>query len=239
MKPIIVIVGQTGRVDASMFGDTYASRLFVDAYDALEFLNTEGTANIAFIVVDPVLVPAGAAVTKELRDRFPRLPIMTLHSECRSEIPAAPAPDAELEEAGAAQASGNILRFESARNAPNGIAEGEIFVHSGWGKRIRTLLPQVAKSDASVLLQGETGVGKEVVARWLHSHSQRAHKPFLKVNCAALPAELIESELFGYERGAFTGAVERKPGKFELARNGTVFLDEIGDMDICVQAKLL
>jgi transcriptional regulator with PAS, ATPase and Fis domain len=88
-------------------------------------------------------------------------------------------------------------------------------------------------------LRGETGVGKEVLARKLHDQSKRAGRPFLKLNCAALPAELVESELFGYERGAFTGAFKNTPGKFEMANNGTILLDEIGDMDFRLQAKLL
>ena len=106
-------------------------------------------------------------------------------------------------------------------------------------RSIHKLLPPVAWSDAPVLIQGETGVGKEVLARQLHSLSRRAHKPFFKLNCAALPSELVESELFGYERGAFTGAFQRKPGMFELADGGTLLLDEIGDMDFKLQAKLL
>jgi two-component system response regulator AtoC len=89
------------------------------------------------------------------------------------------------------------------------------------------------------LIQGETGVGKEVVAKLLHSRSSRAGKPFLKLNCAALPSELVESELFGFERGAFTGAFKSKPGKFDQADTGTLLLDEIGDMDFKLQAKLL
>jgi two-component system response regulator AtoC len=98
---------------------------------------------------------------------------------------------------------------------------------------------QIGRSGAPVLIQGETGSGKEVLARELHAKSSRAHRPFLKLNCAALPSELVESELFGYERGAFTGAFQRKAGMFELANDGTILLDEIGDMDVRLQAKLL
>jgi two-component system response regulator AtoC len=103
--------------------------------------------------------------------------------------------------------------------------------------RIREVIDQVASTDVTVLIQGESGVGK--VARTLHLHSPRRDKPFIKVNCAALPQELLESELFGYEKGAFTGAYRQKPGKFELAHNGTMFLDEIGDISPALQAKLL
>ena len=102
-----------------------------------------------------------------------------------------------------------------------------------------SFLSRVGMADVPVLLHGETGVGKEVMARRLCAYSSRANKPFLKLNCAALPSELIESELFGYEKGAFTGATIDKPGKFELAQGGTILLDEIGDMDIRLQAKLL
>ncbi len=105
--------------------------------------------------------------------------------------------------------------------------------------RIREVIDQVANTDVTVLIQGESGVGKEIVARTLHLHSPRKDKPFIKVNCAALPEELLESELFGYEKGAFTGAYRQKPGKFELAHNGTMFLDEIGDISPSLQAKLL
>jgi DNA-binding NtrC family response regulator len=101
------------------------------------------------------------------------------------------------------------------------------------------LLRRVGRSDVPVLLHGETGAGKEVMARKLWTYSNRVGKPFLKLNCAALPSELIESELFGYEKGAFTGAMMDKPGKFEMAQDGTILLDEIGDMDTRLQAKLL
>lgn len=104
---------------------------------------------------------------------------------------------------------------------------------------LRSMIPLVAYSEAPVLIQGETGAGKEVLARYLHSFSRRARKPFIKLNCAALPSELVESELFGYERGAFTGAYQRKPGMFEIADGGTLLLDEIGDMDFKLQAKFL
>lgn len=104
---------------------------------------------------------------------------------------------------------------------------------------LQSLIGQIGWSEAPVLLHGETGAGKEVFARELHMQSPRASKPFLKLNCAALPSELVESELFGYDRGAFTGAFQKKPGMFELADGGTLLLDEIGDMDFKLQAKLL
>jgi two-component system, NtrC family, response regulator AtoC len=103
----------------------------------------------------------------------------------------------------------------------------------------RRVLEQIADTDVTILIQGESGVGKELVARAAHDTSVRKTHPFVKVNCAALPGTLLESELFGYERGAFTGAHARKPGKFEQASGGTIFLDEIGEMSPALQAKLL
>lgn len=106
-------------------------------------------------------------------------------------------------------------------------------------KQIRAQVALVAKVDLPVLLMGESGVGKEIIARLIHKMSRRANAPLLKVNCAALPDELLESELFGYEIGAFTGAQRAKPGKFELCKRGTMLLDEIGEMSPRLQAKLL
>src|ERR1017187_2863496 len=114
-----------------------------------------------------------------------------------------------------------------------------LFGTSPQMRELQRTLGQIGWSEAPVLIQGETGTGKEVLARELHACSPRAKKSLLKINCAALPSELVESELFGYERGAFTGAFERKAGKFEIAEGGTILLDEIGDMDVRLQAKLL
>ena len=105
--------------------------------------------------------------------------------------------------------------------------------------RVRALVAKVAASDATVLITGESGTGKELIARALHEHSKRADGPFVPINCGAIPGELLESELFGHERGAFTGAVSAKAGRFELAEGGTLFLDEIGDMPLAMQVKVL
>ena len=106
-------------------------------------------------------------------------------------------------------------------------------------EKIRELISMVSDTAFNVLLLGDTGTGKEVVARLLHQASARRNQKFIKVNCAALPLTLLESELFGYEKGAFTGAQQSKPGKFEIASDGVILLDEIGDMPLVLQAKLL
>src|SRR5687768_7390819 len=106
-------------------------------------------------------------------------------------------------------------------------------------REVQDLIARVADTDVTVLIRGESGTGKELVARAIHSASPRRDKSFVKVNCAALPSELLESELFGFERGAFTGAIQHKPGKFEFANHGTMFLDEISEIHGTLQSKLL
>ncbi|MCS7155143.1 MAG: sigma-54 dependent transcriptional regulator, partial [Bacteroidetes bacterium] len=106
-------------------------------------------------------------------------------------------------------------------------------------EEVRAILERVAPTEARVLILGESGTGKELVARWIHARSRRGEGPFVALNCAAIPAELLEAELFGHEKGAFTGAIKDRPGLFELASSGTLFLDEIGDMPLQAQAKVL
>jgi len=115
----------------------------------------------------------------------------------------------------------------------------EIICHSDLFKNVLMQIEQVASTDSTVLIQGETGTGKELIARAIHNNSNRSHRSLVTINCAALPPELIESELFGHTRGAFTGAYNDKTGKFQLADKGTIFLDEIGELPINLQAKIL
>lgn len=133
-------------------------------------------------------------------------------------------PDAEL--------IGAVLSAVSMENSP-------VVCKDPAMENVLKLAKQIAPSTASVLITGESGTGKEVIAKYIHAHSKRANAPFVAVNCAAIPENLLESELFGYEKGAFTGAVARRIGKFEEANGGTLLLDEISEMDIRLQAKLL
>lgn len=116
---------------------------------------------------------------------------------------------------------------------------GDIIGKSTAIEHVKEMIDKVAPSDARVLITGNNGTGKELVARWLHEKSRRYAAPFIEVNCAAIPSELIESELFGHEKGSFTSAIKLRKGKFEQAETGTIFLDEIGDMSLSAQAKVL
>ncbi len=138
----------------------------------------------------------------------------------------------------------NALRLEQLkrenRSLKAGLAEEDRMIGSSLAiQRVRELIEQSAASDARILILGENGTGKELVAREIHRLSSRASGPFVEVNCASIPETLIESELFGHEKGSFTGAVNRRKGKFELAHRGTLFLDEIADMSLATQAKVL
>ena len=131
------------------------------------------------------------------------------------------------------------LREENSRLKSTGTSQYEIIGRSTVMRALIEKIEKVGATPARVLITGENGTGKELVARALHRHSQRADKPFVEVNCAAIPHELIESELFGHMKGSFTGAIADRPGKFEQANKGTLFLDEIGDMSMSAQAKVL
>jgi transcriptional regulator with PAS, ATPase and Fis domain len=133
--------------------------------------------------------------------------------------------------------------FDNVANILSNVEAKELFPHiigsSDSMRNIFTQITKVAPTDSTVLISGESGTGKELIASGIYEHSMRRGKPFIKINCVAIPEGLLESELFGHEKGSFTGATEQKKGKFEIADNGTIFLDEIGDMPLATQAKLL
>ena len=224
------------------------------AEDGEEVLNVlaEGIDTPALVILDTRMSGKdGIATLKEIRDQHLSLPVIML-SGLTSATNMAQAMEHGADKFLTKPVSQEELRravdlllpstpvIPAARRT-NGFPEKpELNLRAGeWVRKMEPLLKRLAASDVPVLLQGETGVGKEVLARHIHNQSLRAGKIFLKLNCAALPPELVESELFGYERGAFTGAFKSTAGKFELANGGTILLDEIGDMDLRLQAKLL
>jgi two-component system, NtrC family, response regulator AtoC len=222
-----------------------------DGEEALARLQ-EPDANYSLLLLDMIMPRKdGLETLREIRKFDTGLPVIMLSSRS-SPVTAADAMKSgssdflvkPVSHEDLSKAIQKALRFrhpDPERGTPQDLplSDASPVVSSSWTKKVDLFLEQVGSSEVPVLLQGETGVGKEVLARQIHACSRRAKKAFLKLNCAALPSELVESELFGYERGAFTGAFRNNPGKFELADGGTLLLDEIGDMDFKLQSKLL
>ena len=223
-----------------------------DGEEALKNLETTQPDLITLDVVLPGM--DGLQTLEKLKQRLPDVPVVMLsgHGQARNIVEAMrrgasdflrkPFEVEELELAFQKALEKRALKQEVERLRGRARSETDFMLLTGDNpkmREIRDIIEQVADTDITVLIRGESGTGKEVVARTLFQLSGRRDQPFVKVNCAALPSELLESELFGFEKGAFTGAHKRKLGKFEYANHGTIFLDEISEMHPSLQAKLL
>lgn len=228
----------------------YSVELVEDGEEVLAYLRSS-REEISAVLLD-IVMPGldGLETLQEIRTLYPDLPVIMVSGVASSmdivsamKIGATDFLSKPVAHEDLGRAIGRALERSADDRTPpprQGAPGSEVFIGNNPKMRhILSLIGQIGWSEAPVLIQGETGSGKEVVARELHNESPRAAKPFLKLNCAALPSELVESELFGYERGAFTGAFQRKAGMFEAADGGTLLLDEIGDMDVRLQSKLL
>jgi two-component system response regulator AtoC len=253
-KPTVLVVdddGCTRRYLAALLCSLgYA---VVEAESGEDALARLAAAEPAAVLLD-LLLPgiSGLEVLDKARERQPDVPVIVLSTETQiktvvdavrrgaSDYLTKPFEEEQLD-----LALRNVLEKRELRDEVR-ILRGrldhdgsEIVSTNPHMVRLKEIARQVADTDAPVLVLGESGVGKEVLARFIHRHSRRARQPFVKVNCAALPEDLLESELFGYEKGAFSGAFREKPGMFELADRGSILLDEIGEMTPQLQAKLL
>ena len=238
--PVLVVEDDPGLREA--IGDTLelAGRAYLAVDGGEQALKALSEQAFSIVVSDVRMMPMdGITLLKEIRTRLPHLPVvlMTAYAEVEKAVDAmrSGACDFLLKpfEPGAllAHIGKYELRAQVGEEGPvaNDPATQEMFA----------MARRVAQTDATVLLTGESGVGKEVVARYIHHHSARAAGPFVAINCAAIPDSLLEATLFGYEKGAFTGAQQAQAGKFEQAQNGTLLLDEVTEMPLGLQAKLL
>ncbi len=230
----------------------YEVRAVAGGEEALRVLDD---ANPDLVTLDVVLPGMdGLETLQALKQRMPHVPVVMLsgHGQARTIVEAMrlgasdflrkPFEAEELELAFQKALEKRALKMEVEQLRSRARSESEMLLLAGDTpkmREVRDILEQVADTDITVLIRGASGTGKELVARTLFQLSSRRDKPFVKVNCAALPSELLESELFGFEKGAFTGAQKRKLGKFEYANGGTIFLDEISEMHPSLQAKLL
>ena len=204
---------------------------------ALEVLSAHA---VALVVSDVRMLPMdGIALLKEIRKRYPHLPVVLMTAF------------ADVDRAVEAMRSGAcdfllkpfepqaLLEHVTRYRLPEALDAEGVVAEDAASRQLFALAMRVAQTDTTVLLTGESGVGKEVVARYIHNHSARRAGPFVAINCAAIPDSLLEATLFGYEKGAFTGAQQAQAGKFEQAQNGTLLLDEVTEMPLALQAKLL
>lgn len=237
-------------VGALLRGEGYEVREAADGAAALEQLRD---AEPDVVLLD-LMMPGGMdglQVLERLREHLPDLPVVMMSGRAgladavrATKLGAAQFLEKPLTPEGVLLALGAAIELRQARRAAQALRAdlglaGEMIGDSERMRRVRELIGRVATTDARVLVTGESGTGKELVAAALHAASTRRDHPFIRVNCAAIPRDLVESEMFGHERGAFTGATARRIGRFELAHTGTLFLDEVGDLGLEAQAKLL
>ncbi len=198
-------------------------------------------SNMARLIISDIKMDqlCGLQLLTQLKSRFPNLPVlmMTAYGTVESAV--------EAIKSGASDYLmkpfdiNTLIKSVEQNIAPIETTYGELPSNDSCMKDIVAMAGRVAKSEATVLIQGESGTGKEVISRFIHKNSNRNKKPFIAINCAAIPENMLEAMLFGYEKGAFTGATQGAPGKFEQAQGGTLLLDEISEMNISLQAKLL
>ena len=238
--PILVVEDDPNLREAVCDTLELAGQTVVSASGGLEALKLLEAQPVALVVSDVRMMPMdGIALLKEIRNRHPHLPVVLMTAF------------ADVDRAVEAMRSGAcdfllkpfepkaLLEHVARYRLPEALDDERVIANDPMSRNLFSMATRVAQTDTTVLLTGESGVGKEVVARYIHNHSARRNGPFVAINCAAIPDSLLEATLFGYEKGAFTGAQQAQAGKFEQAQNGTLLLDEVTEMPLGLQAKLL
>lgn len=238
--PILVVEDDANLREAVCDTLELAGQVVVSAAGGEEALRLLDDQAVALVVSDVRMMPMdGIVLLKEIRARFPHLPVvlMTAYAEVDRAV--------EAMRAGACDfllkpfEPKSLLEHVARYRLPEAMDDDRVIANDPVSRNLFSLAMRVAQTDTTVLLTGESGVGKEVVAKYIHNHSARRAGPFVAINCAAIPDSLLEATLFGYEKGAFTGAQQAQAGKFEQAQNGTLLLDEVTEMPLGLQAKLL
>ncbi len=238
--PILVVEDDPNLREAVCDTLELAGQSVVSAPGGEEALKLLDVQAVSLVVSDVRMMPIdGITLLKEIRSRFPHLPVVLMTAF------------ADVDRAVEAMRSGAcdfllkpfepkaLLEHVTRYRLPEAMDDDRVVANDPVSRNLFALATRVAQTDTTVLLTGESGVGKEVVARYIHKHSARRSGPFIAINCAAIPDSLLEATLFGYEKGAFTGAQQAQAGKFEQAQNGTLLLDEVTEMPLGLQAKLL
>ena len=238
--PILVVEDDLHLREAVCDTLELAGQVVISAPGGEEALKMLDAQAVALVVSDVRMMPMdGITLLKEIRSRWPHLPVVLMTAF------------ADVDRAVEAMRSGAcdfllkpfepkaLLELVARYRLPEAVDDGKVVAMDPASRNLFALAARVAQTDATVLLSGESGVGKEVVARYIHHHSGRRKGPFVAINCAAIPDTLLEATLFGYEKGAFTGASQAQAGKFEQAQGGTLLLDEVTEMPLGLQAKLL
>lgn len=241
---ILVVEDDTGLRDALCETLTLAGYAICTAEEGSAALEILGQETVQMVITD-IQMPGmdGHTLLKQIKTRWPQLPVMLMTAYGSIQMAVAAMRDGAVDYLTkpfeAEVLATNVALHLSPPQPAEQAEDGGLLAVDVRSRELATLAERVAASDATVMLTGESGVGKEVLAQFIHRRSPRAAKPFIAINCAAIPDNMLEASLFGYEKGAFTGAYKACPGKFELAEGGTLLLDEISEMDAGLQAKLL
>ena len=238
--PVLVVEDDTNLREAVCDTLELAGQAVISASGGEEALRQLDAQPVALVVSDVRMMPMdGITLLKEIRNRFPHLPVvlMTAFADVDRAVEAmrCGACDFLLKPFEPKALLEHVARYR----LPEAIDDDRVIASDPVSRNLFALAMRVAQTDTTVLLTGESGVGKEVVARYIHNHSARRAGPFVAINCAAIPDNLLEATLFGYEKGSFTGAQQAQAGTFEQAQNGTLLLDEVTEMPLGLQAKLL
>ncbi|OAN18615.1 sigma-54-dependent Fis family transcriptional regulator [Photobacterium jeanii] len=236
---VLVVEDDEGLREALVDTLALAGYQWLEADSAEQALLILKSESVDIVVSDVQMAGMdGLGLLRNIKQHWPKIPVLLMTAYANIEDAVAAMKEGAIDYMAKPFAPEVLLNMVS-RYAPVKLETSQAVVADEKSLKLLSLADKVAKTDASVMVLGPSGSGKEVMSRYIHQHSNRSDKPFVAINCAAIPDNMLEATLFGYEKGAFTGAIQACPGKFEQAQGGTILLDEISEMDLNLQAKLL